>query len=95
MNVVFFMDNRSKIVNAGFDKAVVLENPDYDEAIVGVTVEGNVVYDFRKMIEYLQENYGLNEEQAVDFIATNTMRVIPFAADRAPIIITMLNDLEG
>lgn len=88
------MSNRKKIADAGYSDAIVFENPDYDEAIVGITECGNVVYDFSRMIKHLKRNYGMKNEQAIDFIESDTMRAAPFAKDRAPIIITMLKDLK-
>lgn len=44
------IEMREILCNAGYDEAVVFDNPDYDTAIVGVTPEGQVGYDFEKMI---------------------------------------------
>ena len=87
------MDNREILVNAGYEDAIVFENPDYDNAIVGVTDEGNVVYDFWKMVNHLMEQDGMEMTEAVEFIEYNTIRALPYIGDGAPIIITMLDDL--
>lgn len=87
------MDNREILVNAGYDESIVFDNPDYDSAIVGVTDEGNVVYDFNKMVDHLMEHDGMERDEAVEFIEYNTVRALPYAGEGAPIIITMLEDL--
>ena len=87
------MDNRQILSDAGYEESIVFENPDYDSAIVGVTDEGNVVYDFWKMVDYLMEHDGMEMMEAVEFIEYNAVRALPYAGDGAPIIITMLKDL--
>ena len=43
-----------------------------------------------KMIEYLIENDGMSYEEAVEFIEYNTLRSIPYAGDKAPIILNRI-----
>lgn len=88
------MVNRKKLEDAGFYQSIVFENPDYDDAIIGVSTQENVVYDFKKMVEHLQVSYDMSYEKAVDFIMSSTLRAAPYAGKRAPIIITMISDLE-
>lgn len=87
------MSNREKLAAAGYEDSVVFENPDYDDAIIGVTDDGNVVYDFFKMAEHLIKKDGINYYEAVEFIEYNTLRALPYAGDGAPIVVTMLSDL--
>lgn len=78
--------NRDILCVMGYEDAVVFENPDYDNAIIGVTTDGQVVYDYDEMIVHLMEVDGMNEADAVDFIDYNTLRSLPYA-DGAPIVI--------
>lgn len=87
------MRNRERLADAGYEESIVFENPDYDEAIVGVTDDGNVVYDYYKMIQHLEEVDGMTMEEACEFIDYNTIRALPYAGEGAPIIMTMLDDL--
>lgn len=87
------MDNRKILSDAGYEESIVFENPDYDSAIVGVTDDGNVVYDFWKMVDHLMEHDGMEMMEAVEFIEYNAVRALPYAGDGAPIIMTMLKDL--
>lgn len=77
---------REALCDMGHDEAIVFHSPDYDEAIVGVTDESRAVYDYDKMVRILVERDGLTEEAAIDFIENDTMRVIPYAGEYAPII---------
>ena len=81
------MDKRQAICDMGYEEAVVFDAPDYDDAIVGVSDDGNVIYDFDAMVKILQERDGMTDEEAVDFISYNTMRSIPYAGEHPPIII--------
>lgn len=80
------MTNREKIAENGYKEAEVFENPDYDEAIIGVTINGRVVYDFNKMINHLVEKEGMSEEEAMNYISYNTIRAGEYI-DNAPIIL--------
>lgn len=69
------------------DESVVLENPDYVSAIVGMTDDGRIIYSWEKMITHLVETDGMTEEEAIEFISYNTERAIPYAGAMAPIIL--------
>lgn len=49
------------------------DNVAYDNSIVGMTVDGNAVYDYDKMIEELMRDEGWSYEEAVDWIDYNTI----------------------
>lgn len=87
------MTNREILSDAGYEESIVFENPDYDSAIIGVTDEGNVVYDFWKMVDHLMKQDGMEMLEAVEFIEYNAVRALPYAGEGAPIIMTMLKDL--
>ena len=68
------LTNREKLAAVGYEDSIVFENPDYDGAIIGVTDDGNVVYDFWKMVDCLMEQDGMEMTEAVEFIEYNTVR---------------------
>lgn len=86
------MTNREILVDHGYEDLIVFENPDYDEAIIGVSHDDRVIYDYDKMIEYLVENEDMDIESAVDFISYDTMRAMPYAGDGAPIAMFKLEE---
>ena len=43
-------ENKELLVEMGYEDAVILENPDYDSAIIGVSESGRVIYDYDKMV---------------------------------------------
>lgn len=82
--------NREILCDLGYEDSVVFENPDYDEAIIGVSHDGRVIYDMDLMVEHLMMHDGMTEMDAVDFIDYNTVRSIPYAGECAPIIMYRL-----
>ena len=82
--------NRQIICDMGYEESIVFDNPNFDRAIVGITEEGRVVYDYDKMIAILVKRDGMTEWDAADFISYNTIRTIPYAGEYAPIIMHKL-----
>ena len=70
----------------GYEGTIVFENPGYAEAFVGVTEDGRAVYDFEKMVVSLQEEDGMEEMDAIEFIEYNTIRAIPYIGHGAPVV---------
>ena len=70
----------------GYENFVVLENPDYLEAIQGISEDGRVVYRYSEMVKSLMNEDGMSEEEAVEFIDYNTIRALPYMGEKAPIV---------
>lgn len=64
----------------------IFENPDYIDAVIGISDDDRVIYDYDLMVQSLMKEDGMSEEEAIDFISYNTMRTIPYM-ENAPIII--------
>lgn len=79
------MTAAERLLGAGYDDVVLLENYSYDDALVGVTEDGRAVYDFDKMVAWLVEKQGFTAEEAVEWIDFNTIRALPYF-DNAPVI---------
>ena len=69
------------------EDSIVLNDSSFDKSIIGVTANGNVVYDFDKMVEEYMEDNQCSAEEAMDWITYNTMRAIPYFPEPKPIII--------
>lgn len=81
MTAIKEYDNRERICAAGYEDAIVFANPDYANAIIGVTTDGQVVYDYYMMVEHLIHTDGMSEEEAVEFIDYNTLGAIHGSSD--------------
>lgn len=84
------MTNRELLLDNGLDDAIIFENPDYDAAIVGVSHDDRVIYDYDKMVQCLMEEDGMTSLEAADFIGYNTLRAIQYAGEGAPIVMYKL-----
>lgn len=84
-------DIREALCDMGHDDSILFDTPDYDDAIVGVTDEGRVVYDFDAMIQCRVDSDGMSELEAIEFIEYNTIRALPYAGEKAPIIMNRIN----
>ena len=80
------MKNKDILMDQGFEKFIIFENPDYDSAIIGITEDNQVVYDYDKMIEHLIQEDDMSYEEAIDFISYNTIRSLSYVGMGAPII---------
>lgn len=67
--------------------AIILDNSAFDNSIIGVTLDGRLIYDYDKMIEELIEDDGISFDEAMEWIDYNTIRALPYAGSGAPIII--------
>lgn len=76
------------------EDSLVFDNASYDNSIVGVTTDNRVVYDYDKMILELMEDEGWNYDDAVDWIDYNTIRAVPYAGEKAPIVMYGIKSLE-
>lgn len=70
-----------------FGGYALFEPEHYDDGIVGVTDEGNVVYSYEKLAEALMEHDGMTHEEAVEWLDYNTVRSVPYMGEFKPIII--------
>ena len=78
-----------ELLNNADPKALRLEPAStFDEAIIGLSSEGLIVYSESKILMSLQENDGMDYDEALEFYEYNTVRGIAYAGKKAPIIVT-------
>ena len=69
------MNNKTPIdilVEKGYGDVIVFRNPDYTNALIGLTNKNQAVYDYELMIEWLIEHEYMDFEESVDFISYNS-----------------------
>ena len=66
----------------------------YDEGIVGITDNGNVVYSYEKLAEALMKHDEMTYEDAVDWLDYNTVRSVPYMGEYKPVILLSVYDFE-
>ena len=47
-----------KLLDYGYEDVTVFDGDDYDDAIIGVTSDNKVVYEFEKMVQGIFDNKG-------------------------------------
>ena len=75
-----------------YEDTVVLENPDYLSAIVGVSDDGRLIYDYEKMAEHLMATDGMDYEEACEFIDFNTIGALPYMGEKRPVIMNKMEE---
>ena len=73
---------------------IFFDEPSYEEALIGETDDGKVVYDYYGMIESLIKNEGMSDDDASDFISYNTVRLAPYLGERSPLIVDRSYELD-
>ena len=67
--------------------AIVFDNHAYDNSLIGVTFDDRAIYSFNRMVVELMTDEGWTEEEAIEWIEYNTIRALPYAGEKAPIIV--------
>lgn len=80
------MNAEERLLDAGYEGIKYLTNYSYDDALIGVSEDGRAIYDYEKMVEWLMEEEGLTDVEAVEWIEINTIRALPYMGADAPII---------
>ena len=87
------MTNR-EIVAMYHEDAVVFTEDWYDDAIIGVTIEGNAIYDYDKLAEILMEHDKMSYEDAVEWIDYNMVRGAAYMGQYKPYIAYTMKSLR-
>ena len=72
------------------DDTLVFDNPAYDNSIIGKTFDGRAIYDIEAMAEELASDDEMTLEEAMDFIDYNAIRALPYAGEKAPVVVHMI-----
>lgn len=78
---------KEKLLEMGMSEISYFEGVNFDDAIIGYTEDGRIVYSYSLMVEYLKEKEGMSEEEALDWLEYNTIRTVPYMGKSSPIIV--------
>lgn len=70
----------------GYEDVICFKDYDYRTAIIGVTTDNRLVYDFNMMIDYLMKEDDFTYDEAAEWIDYNAVRSLPYVGEDAPII---------
>lgn len=71
----------------GDKDSVLLEDPCFTQAIIGISEQGRIVYSYDKMIDSLKLSHSMSYEEAVGFIDHITSCALPHMGNKCPIIL--------
>lgn len=72
--------------------AILLENPAYDNSIIGVTLDGAVIYSYSCMLAEIKEEMSMTYTEADDFVHYNTVKALNYMINKKKPIIVELFD---
>ena len=81
------MNAEERLLEYGYEGVKYLVDESYDDALIGVTEDGRAVYNYELMVEWLMNEEGWTDNEAVEWIEYNTLRALPYMGDDAPIVI--------
>ena len=84
---------RKYLNDDGFD-CIILDNPSFDNSIVGFSTDGRLVYDFDKMVQEYVEDTKEEYVDGIEYLSYNTLRALPYMGDKAPIIVNKFEGVE-
>ena len=67
--------------------ALIFENYAYDNSIIGVTLDGRVIYGYESMVKELMHDEGWDELTAIEWIEYNTIRALPYCGGKAHLVV--------
>lgn len=76
-----------KLLDLGAEGAAFFKNPGFEDAVIGLTDDGRVVYSYYRMISSAMKSEGWTEEEATEWINYNTLRSIPYMGEKAPVVV--------
>lgn len=74
------------LIDQGYEGSILLENPSYRNAVVGVSEDGRVIYSARIILQDMMLDEGMTYEEAVDHFSYNLLRSLTYMGEKAPII---------
>lgn len=77
---------KDRLLEMDMEDTIFFENPSYVDAIIGISDDDRLIYDYDKMVNFLVEKDGMEEDEAIEFIDYNTLRALPYMGNKAPIV---------
>ena len=84
------MTAEEMLIDNGYENVVIFNDYGYDSALIGVSEDNRAIYSFDKMVDWLMNEEGFSETDAIEWIEYNTIRSLPYAGNDAPIIMYSL-----
>ena len=77
------------------EQSFVFNVPSYDNAIIGLSDDGRVIYDYDLMVKELTNDTALTEDEAIQYLDYNTIRTLSYIEESVrPIILYNSNIIK-
>ena len=86
------MTLEEKLADNMYEDTIIFKDYDYEDAFIGVSEDGRAIYDYELMVKWLTDTKGYTEEDAIEWIESNTLRALPYMGSMCPIIMHHLED---
>ena len=85
---------RDTIAEMYGDDVMLFDNPSFDDSIIGVSENCQVIYDYNSRVLELMDDDNIGWDDAMDFIDYNTIRSLSYQSEPKPVILlTKIDDL--
>lgn len=84
---------REELANTYDEEIIVFDNPEFDDAIIGVSTDNRVIYRYDLMIRQYMKDNKCSDIDAIEFIDYNTVRALSYMGGFAPIIMYDITDM--
>lgn len=83
------LENYCKINELSEDEQpLIFDNSSYDNAIIGITINDELVYDYDRMVEEFMLENNCKYEEAQEWVDCNTIKALSYnSSEHKPIII--------
>ena len=86
------MTNRDLLMYNGYEDTMILENPSFEGALIGVSSDDRAIYSYDAMVKSAIQQEGWTEEEAIDWIDYNTIRSLSYIENGPIILYSLLDD---
>jgi len=86
------MSLEKRITDAGYEDVVIFSDYGYEDAFIGISEDNRAIYDYDLMVQSLIVHEHMSEEEAVEWIDFNTIRALPYAGEKGPIVMYRLEE---
>lgn len=76
-----------------YGDVIIFENMDFPNALIGISSDDRAIYDFDLMVRDAMDELKCSETEAIEFIEYNTLRALPYAGPRGPIVMYNMESL--
>ena len=84
------MTIEDKLLENGCEDAAFFIGAPFDDAVIGVSESGAVIYDFDLIVEGFMKYDGMSAEEASEWVEYNVIQALPHMGEQAPIIMYRL-----